>query len=197
MGFMARKSNSKARMVETMRVLLQKQGYNGTGMNQVVKESGSPKGSMYFHFPGGKEELAVAAIHQASEEIQTRFGAIMSSGKGPGAMIEAVCDVLIAELKESNFEKGCPAATVALEASAYSEQLQQACVDLYDVYISTLTALFEETLGNSDAAKSGAFFVLSSIEGALLLAKTYKSEDPLKSVGAHLKHWCDQQFTPE
>ena len=180
-------------MVEAMRVLLQKQGYNGTGLNQIVKESGAPKGSMYFHFPGGKEELAVAAIEKASQAIQERFGAITASGKSPGDMIEAVCGVLIAELKESEFEKGCPAATVALEASAYSEQLQQACIRLYDVYITALTSMFSSFEGvSAEQARSSAFFVLSSIEGALLLAKTYKSEEPLLSVGGSLKHWCDQ-----
>ena len=52
--------------------LLQQQGYNATGVNEIVARSGAPKGSLYFHFPGGKEELAMQAM--------------MSSGRSPAGI---------------------------------------------------------------------------------------------------------------
>ncbi len=58
-------------MIETMAKLLQKQGYHGTGLNEVIQVSGSPKGSIYHHFPGGKEALAVAAIQWTQEQVHT------------------------------------------------------------------------------------------------------------------------------
>ena len=56
------KRDARRRMVVTTAKLLQRQGYNGTGLNQIVAEAEAPKGSLYFHFPGGKEQLAAEAI---------------------------------------------------------------------------------------------------------------------------------------
>ena len=60
-------SDSKQRMLAKAAELFQKQGYSGTGLKQIIEESGTPRGSLYFHFPGGKEELAVEALQYACE----------------------------------------------------------------------------------------------------------------------------------
>ncbi len=42
--------------------LFRRQGYASTGLNQILQESGAPKGSLYHYFPGGKEQLGLAAV---------------------------------------------------------------------------------------------------------------------------------------
>ena len=42
--------------------LLEKQGYPATGLNEIVKESGAPKGSLYYYFPDGKEQIVSEAV---------------------------------------------------------------------------------------------------------------------------------------
>ncbi|MDT7695716.1 MAG: TetR/AcrR family transcriptional regulator, lmrAB and yxaGH operons repressor, partial [Pseudonocardiales bacterium] len=54
---MASRSDSKARMITAARRLFRERGYLGTAFSDVLAESGAPRGSVYFHFPGGKEEL--------------------------------------------------------------------------------------------------------------------------------------------
>src|SRR5258708_22976478 len=70
MGDMPRKTDSKERLVAASRRLFREHGYLGTGLSDVVTESAAPRGSIYFHFPGGKEELAteVTLLH-ASDRI--------------------------------------------------------------------------------------------------------------------------------
>jgi TetR/AcrR family transcriptional repressor of lmrAB and yxaGH operons len=58
--------DSKQRMIAATATLMQRQGYHATGLNQIVKEARAPKGSLYFHFPGGKEELAETALAEAA-----------------------------------------------------------------------------------------------------------------------------------
>jgi TetR/AcrR family transcriptional regulator, lmrAB and yxaGH operons repressor len=54
-----RRTDTRERVIQTAAGLFRAQGYHATGLNQVLAEGGLPKGSLYFHFPGGKEQLAV------------------------------------------------------------------------------------------------------------------------------------------
>ena len=59
--------------------LLRRQGYAATGLNEIVSRSGAPKGSLYFHFPGGKEELAAAAMERTGEELRGAIAAVIAA----------------------------------------------------------------------------------------------------------------------
>src|SRR5258707_3064675 len=65
MDDMPKKTDSKERMIAAARRLFREYGYLGTALSDVVTESAAPRGSIYFHFPGGKEELAgeVTLLH--------------------------------------------------------------------------------------------------------------------------------------
>src|SRR5579862_4730019 len=65
----ARGDSVREAFVRTTAELLQRQGYAASGLNEIVARSGAPRGSLYFHFPGGKEELAVAAIDSAGAQL--------------------------------------------------------------------------------------------------------------------------------
>ena len=86
MDDMPKKTDSKERMVAAARRLFREHGYLGTALSDVVTESAAPRGSIYFHFPGGKEELAVAAITYAGEELAYAIEATLASQQtlGPG-----------------------------------------------------------------------------------------------------------------
>ena len=57
---MSKGDATRERMVESATRLFMAQGYAATGLKQIIEEGEAPRGSLYFHFPGGKEELAVA-----------------------------------------------------------------------------------------------------------------------------------------
>ncbi len=179
-------SNAKARLIETMRALLRRKGYHGTGLKQVLQESGSPRGSLYFHFPGGKEELAAEAIHSGCSAIAARFAGL-DLQRGPGEVLEQVAAIMAAELEGSGYEHGCPAATVALEEAPFSDRLQEACLTNYQTYIDLLCRLFEPHVDDAEAAREWAFLVLATLEGAQLLAKTWRSPEPLQIAGRRLR----------
>src|SRR6266702_7672142 len=67
---MTRKTDARARAIATAERLFRIQGYTATGLIQILKESGAPKGSFYFHFPRGKAQLAEEAIdHYVARRI--------------------------------------------------------------------------------------------------------------------------------
>jgi TetR/AcrR family transcriptional repressor of lmrAB and yxaGH operons len=174
---MSKKTDTRERVLRTAAKLFRTQGYHATGLNQVLAEGGAPKGSLYFHFPGGKEQLAV-------ESLQLSGGEFCEHLRQVGSLDDAL-ELLGQRLIESDFKDGCPIATVALDAAGESEQIREACDQAYGSWEQVI-ASFLERQGIKDASAL-ATTVLAAIEGALLLAKTRKDVTPLRQVGEHLK----------
>lgn len=184
---MPRRTDTRARMLETAAELFHTQGYHATGLNQLVSASGAPKGSLYFHFPGGKEQLAAEALELSAARMCEALQTVLAAADGPGAAVEAAVDLLAQLLVATDFRGGCPLATVAMDAAAGSEPIRQACVDGYGSW----TTAIEETLTRSGAAPETAqrlaTVALAGIEGALLLARTRRDVTPLRDIGDHLR----------
>src|SRR5262245_19469977 len=108
--------DTRRRMIVTTSKLLQKQGFHGTGLNQILEEADAPKGSMYFHFPGGKNQLAAEAIGASGAFIER----LLRSHEADSAVL--TLDSYLAGLGEwlqrTEFREGCPIATTALEVAA-------------------------------------------------------------------------------
>jgi TetR/AcrR family transcriptional repressor of lmrAB and yxaGH operons len=162
--------------------LLQRQGFNATGLNEIVARSGAPKGSLYFHFPGGKEELAVAAMAQAGENLRQAIEAILTSSEDLAETLGRLVDTLAAGLQRSGYELGCPIATVALEAAASSEAVRTTADAAFGSWLDVLQRRLLEAGLNAADAERRALLVLAALEGALILARARRDTGPLAAV---------------
>ncbi len=180
---MKKGDQTKQRLVDAAAGLLQTRGYHGTGINQVIAESGAPKGSLYFHFPGGKEELAACAVRAAGAEWQSAIVRVLDAAPNLAEGARAVCRYLAEVLRDSNYGHGCPVATVALESAPHSDPIHEACTEVYQGW----QGLVEDRLGalgvSADRAAGLATAVVSMVEGAMLLSKAHRSTEPLDRVG--------------
>jgi len=178
---------SKQRFLEATADLLARQGYHATGLNQIVKQSGAPKGSLYFHFPGGKEELAARALSAAGEETYAELGDALAGATGIRDVLDRLVGYFARQLEESRFELGCPVATVALEAAATSEKVRGAACEVYQRW-QELAARFAAATGlEEEEARQVGLFMLSAIEGAMLLCRVYRSTEPLEVAARQLE----------
>ncbi len=178
---------SRRRLIDATAALLRKQGFHGTGLAEIVQTSGAPRGSLYFYFPGGKEELACAALAESGAALRSLLGEVIDEAGDPASAVEAVCQHLGAALAASDWEAGCPLATVALEASAASPLVRETCATHFAAWIELISAHLEKA--GLAAAEAGALatFALASLEGALLLAKVQRDPAPLYTTGALLR----------
>lgn len=178
---MVRRTDTRQRMLDSAADLFHSQGYHATGLNQLVSAGGAPKGSLYFHFPGGKEQLAAEALTVSAARLHDLLRELL--GKGG---IEAVINALGEALEASDFRRGCPIATVAVDAATESEPIRSACAEGYGSWLD----VFEEHLVaqgfSASEAKRAGTIALTSIEGALMLAKVGRDLGPLRTVGEHL-----------
>lgn len=171
----AKGAETRQRMIEATRSSIERQGYFGTGLNQILTESGTPRGSLYFHFPGGKDELVAAAVTQASGLVDAALDA--ADLTDPAGAVAGLITLLGERLEASGWENGCPVATVALEVAGTNDAVQQACAQVYARWTEALRIILRAA--GYREADDLAVSLLALVEGALLLARTHRSRDPL------------------
>jgi TetR/AcrR family transcriptional repressor of lmrAB and yxaGH operons len=176
---MAPRGQTRKRILDTMARLLVTQGFRATGLNQVLAESGAPRGSLYFHFPGGKLELAVEAVRALGVELGKTIDALLDGERTVEEGLERLCGMYAAQLRRSRYRRGCPIATVALEASAGPPELLDACAAVFDAWECALAVRLQREGVPARRARDAATSVLAVLEGALLLAKARRDATPL------------------
>lgn len=180
------RGETRARILRTAADLFQRQGYGATGLNQVLAESGAPKGSLYFHFPQGKEQLAAEALSLAGGEMGVRMADAVGAAGGPEDAVVRLGELLARGLRDSDFRDGCPVATVALEQAGDAGPIRDACRQTYDVW---LTGIAERLRGwGADDAEAAelAELAMSSLQGALLLARVRRDTSVISSVARRI-----------
>jgi TetR/AcrR family transcriptional regulator, lmrAB and yxaGH operons repressor len=175
--------------------LLEKQGYPATGLSEIVKESGSPKGSLYYYFPGGKEQIVSEAVLFAGNILVERMRDELSKYDNPIQALYEYIMKLAGKVEEKNFFASNPLTIVAVEAAGTSERISQAC---QDVYAQIQEVLQEKMvccgLSETEAARQ-ATLTLASLEGSIILSRVYRTSDPLRTLAEHLKDSLPQSKT--
>ena len=161
--------------------LLETQGYHATGLNQIIKESQAPKGSLYYYFPEGKEALAAAAIARSADQIAANIGQALAGGGDPAAAVTGFIRALAGYVAASGYQQGGPITAVALEAASTHDRLRVACRDAYRAWQELFAAALGDAFGQQSAGRLAALIV-AAIEGGIILARVEQSEQPLLDV---------------
>src|SRR5258708_12625483 len=100
-------------MIRAASELFRQRGYHATTFSDVVRESGAPRGSTYFHFPGGKQELAREAIARAGEEMEEMVGEAARHADDPGSLIRALAQIVAPRLDRPASQTRSPIPPIA------------------------------------------------------------------------------------
>src|SRR3981189_2248301 len=177
---MAKASDSKGKTLAAAARLFRQQGYHGTALHDILAAGGSPRGSLYFHFPKGKEQIGAAALTLAGEALRQAIAKAAETSENAEMFLTRIVRAMAADLEKSDYKEGCPIATTALETAAQSEVLGAATRTAFQKWeLEIKRGLFRFGLTSGDADLV-ATMVLSQLEGALLLARTYRSLAPIQ-----------------
>ena len=176
---MAKASDSKGKTLAAAAKLFRQQGYHGTALQDILAAGGTPRGSLYFHFPKGKEEIGEAALTLAGEAVRQAIAHAAETSANAEIFLTRVARGMASDLEKSGYKEGCPIATTALETAAQSEVLGAATRNAFQKWeLEIKRGLFRFGMSAGDADLV-ATMVLSQLEGALLLARTYRSLEPM------------------
>jgi TetR/AcrR family transcriptional repressor of lmrAB and yxaGH operons len=184
---MAKATDSKEKTLAAATLLFRRQGFHGTALHDVLAVAGSPRGSLYFHFPGGKEQIGEAALDLAGEAVRARIARAAEASPSAEAFLTGIARAMAADLEQSDFCNGCPIATTALETAAQSEVLGAAARRAFQGWEQEIARGLSRFGAKPDDAAFAATAILSQIEGALLLARTYRSVEPLRRAEAAVR----------
>lgn len=181
---MANAAQHKDNLVRTAMRLFRQQGYASTGLQQILTESGAPKGSLYHYFPDGKEALGRAAVELAGELIAEMLSSLAERHKQPKAFVKAYCETMAGWMAESEFRSGCPIATTMLETAPHSPALTEAGARAIDRWIEIAASVFATAGSSQREAKTKAQLLIATMEGALLLSRIRQSPRPILDIAA-------------
>jgi TetR/AcrR family transcriptional regulator, lmrAB and yxaGH operons repressor len=178
---------TRDRMVRTAAKLFTQQGYDGTGLQEIIERSGAPRGSLYFHFPGGKQELAVATVNEAGLGIGRGIELTLAAHEDVGEAVAAVVELTAANLERSGFRGGCPIAAVTHDTATSDEQVRSACGGAFDYWRELLETRLLRAGRSRPAAHEEALVILAAIEGGITLGRAHRNTDALAAVAKNFR----------
>jgi AcrR family transcriptional regulator len=186
---------TRDRIIEAARELFYAQGYTATGIAQILKASGSKSGSLYHFFPS-KEDLLVAVLENyklmlGPHVVDPSFDRVAD----PIERVFALLDGYRQLLMEREFQLGCPIGDLALEVGASQPRARRLIAENFDGWCEAVEQQVLAAAGRmpTDVDPKGlARFVLASMEGAVMLARSYGSLEPFDQVIDQLRDHFDR-----
>lgn len=172
-------NQSRRQILEAAAHLFEKQGYHATGLNEIIRDSGAPKGSLYYYFPGGKEQIGIETALWSADQMVERIRYGLAQAENPAEAVRLLARGIADAVERTNFAAGSPLMMLAAESAVGSENLNAACRQAYGRMRQVFTDKFS---GNGQTAQ----FVLAVLEGSIFLSRVEHSGEPLRQAAEQL-----------
>lgn len=183
---MPRPSQHRDAIIGTAARLFRKQGYAATGLNQIVQESGAPKGSVYHYFPGGKEAIGAAAVVWAGSRVEQTLAGLSREALAPGDLLRRYAQLVAGWMAQSGFRDGCPIATTLLEMAPESDGIRQAGQAALGGWATVLGEALQGAGVPAPRAARLAGAAVAALEGALVQARVAMRQEPIVDAAEEL-----------
>ena len=162
--------------------LLATNGLEGVSFSTVLESTGAPRGSIYHHFPEGKNQLIELAVERAGQYLL----AAMETPARTGAVevVEHFFDIWRKVLHGSDFQAGC--AVLAVTVATREPSLLRRARDVFRAWQDRLTQQLAKGGLKPGHAKMMATVMITSVEGAMVLSRATRSSEPFEITAALL-----------
>jgi AcrR family transcriptional regulator len=181
---------TRQRMIASAALLVRERGARATSIDDVLRHAGAPRGSVYHHFPGGREELLREATRFAGDVVARRLS--RAAGEDPLAAFDAFLGRYRDDLLANGFRPGCPVMAVAVEDGG----VQAEAGAVFRTWTAALADAFGAGGVPSERAEALAVLAVSAAEGALALSRAQRDVAPLDHVRTELRALLDSERRP-
>lgn len=183
------------RMVAAGADLIAHRGY-GITFADVIARADAPRGSIYYHFPDGKAELAIAVAAKVRAEVGEFVASVAQRFTEPVAFLERLVDLQCRRLVGSGYELGCPMMGLVITADMESPQLREAVRDAFVAWVDGIAGALRSYGVRVPQDRQIATVVVIGLEGAIVLGRANRSPEPFETfrasvpalVAAHRPH---------
>jgi TetR/AcrR family transcriptional repressor of lmrAB and yxaGH operons len=173
---------TRERIVRAAMRLFQQRGYHAVGLAEILDEARAPKGSMYHHFPLGKEQIAIAAVERIHADLMAMLRKLHADGRSLDELIRRLAKGIGQWLKASEWREGALLASTTVGAVPELPKLHAAIKQAFDDWREYLAARLRDRGWRHAAAYAMAQTIVASIEGAMILARIDQDERTLTAV---------------
>ncbi|MGE0742595.1 MAG: TetR/AcrR family transcriptional regulator [Hyphomonadaceae bacterium] len=175
---MAKASSAREDMIAAAIDLFSARGYEGVGVAELLAKANAPRGSLYFHFPGGKEQIGAEMVTRVGDEVAARFRALRESNVDLNTFIERVFKTTAKESKDRGYKASCPMAAIATGFGAGNVKLAAAVRSAFAQWEREIFLAAQANGLNDKNAEVFASAMLTAMEGAFILSKAQESSAP-------------------
>ncbi len=164
----------KTEMIKGTSELLATHGVQGTSFGLVLETTGAPRGSIYHHFPGGKNELVLAAVSDSGAAVTALIDA--AEGDSPTAIVRMFLEGWRTALSGGQYERGCVIAA-ASQGDAISSEIRAAAHNVFTDWRHALARALVRSGADPSTADDHAALLIAAVEGALLIGRAAHSDE--------------------
>jgi AcrR family transcriptional regulator len=180
-----KRGGTRTKMLVSAAEVMRERGAAGVTIDAVLARSGAPRGSVYYHFPEGRNQILSEALRHSGDSITATIDA--AADRGARALLREFIELWERLLTDGEFLAGCPVVAAAISSDENDQDLTIEAGVILGRWCTALTRAFMKDGFDADDAASLAVTSISALEGAIVLARSSRCVRPLSQVGEQLE----------
>jgi TetR/AcrR family transcriptional regulator, lmrAB and yxaGH operons repressor len=181
----SKRGDTRTKMLISAAEVMRERGAAGVTIDEVLTRSGAPRGSVYYHFPDGRNQILTEALQYAGDAITADIDD--AAGRGAKVLLRQFVEFWEGVLAESDFNAGCPVVAAATGWAEDDVPLAAEAGRIFAHWRTALTSAFVADGFPESDADSLAVMSIATLEGAVVLCRSLRSSDPLRKVYEQLE----------
>ena len=174
--------DSREKIIETTSALLRTYGYKAVSVNQIIRESGTSKGSFYYHFPNGKEDVVVEVLRGGYAKSVGGTQAILAQYDDLKEAFSHLLNLMIADIDNGHAEDliFSNLSVIAIEASNDSPVVVEECAKIYEALRKVFSdKVYSSGFYTEEVARYLGVMLQTTFGGAIVASFSSKTSDAL------------------
>jgi AcrR family transcriptional regulator len=180
-----KRGDTRTKMLISAAEVMRERGAAGVTIDEVLTRSGAPRGSVYYHFPDGRNQILTEALRYAGDAITADIDD--AAGRGAKVLLRQFVEFWERVLADSDFNAGCPVVAAAIGSAEDDVLLAAEAGKIFAHWRTALTQAFVADGFVEPDADSLAVMSIAALEGAVVLCRSLRSSDPLRKVYEQLE----------